>query len=748
MKLKNINASYKDKQIYDNVSVDFDQVGMTFIKGDSGCGKTTLLNILYGLKSFEGEYLVEGEIDDFIRNNMAYIFQDFKIDTNLTVNENIVLQLKIKDITIDEDYINNLLDEFDMLENKNKKAKVLSGGEKQRLAIIRALVTKPAVLLCDEPTGNLDEDKSFEIFDLLKEISKSKLVIVVSHSEILIEKYADVVYEIIDKKLVNIKHTELKSLEFFERRYNDIQFKDLFSKAFMNFKMNFYKKISLFLVFSILSALFLILNFAKGYNTEFIKEKYDDFKGKDTIYVEFNQLKSFQYLDDFILEHDFDGYMVNIYANQLQGKSTHYIDGKDRPLFAYVTLTPQFIDENILAKYREKYFNDNSRCIVNDPFYCSYVPIPELSSHISPFVVVSDFNKLKPSLLYGEIPDSANEIIINENTLIKLIELYNKLIVENEAEENFIDYESADLQELNTFLEINNIMLEGVYTFSVNSRGIYNPETFHNRKYKIVGVVNDFAYEHDSNVLDNVSRGCGEKCTVESIFISEELISDLTKVNMKYFIQNLIQSTDEFIPNSLDYEDVLKDESLDLHIINQFNIVELYKENMSVYEHMDMFSELGKHQDVSDILIDELYMSYQLDQIKIKRINSQIFIYSIFVLIVAFLTAFIPFYMMIKNRKLEFFMYRVLGMKNKELLKLFILEQIFIFISVSLMIIISFVVLSVLLESQLCLLFGTMIFDARIETLNFKFNSLYILIVALLFIPFLVSYKFTCHNQV
>jgi|GEM_PF-971358 len=747
MELKNLNASYKDKQIYENISIGFDHVGMTFIKGDSGIGKTTLLNILYGLKSFEGEYIVEGEVDEFIRNNMAYIFQDFKIDTNLTVYENIILQLNIKKIKIDDEYINELLDDFDMLGNKNKKAQVLSGGEKQRLAIIRALVTNPSILLCDEPTGNLDEDKSFEIFDLLKEISKTKLVLVVSHTELLIEKYSDVVYEIVDMKLKKVKDSNLNTITYSNESYGKISSENLYRKATSNFKTDLFKKLSIFLVFSFLSSIFIILNFSKEANTDYIANKYSEHEGKDTIYVKLKRKKSFEYFDQFYKEIGFDGYIMDFSVNYYQNLRNPYMVKNNYARYGNLSIMPKFINDEILEKYIDDHLEYYGEKCEEFKFYCFDNLTRGLTELSRSFMVVSNFEVMNNSLLIGRIPLNSREILINENSLIKLINLYNKIILDNNIDEKLLEYKTMTLSDISDFLVSNNIIFGGVES-TLNDYYLNNftLESLYNDTYDVVGVVDDYYFGFDEKIFTDSSGSFDISFDIDldsfqGIFVSKEMFLNATKRHVKYFNDRLTEN-DVSLGVKHDVKEVYDDNSLDLTKLDLFPVLTLYKEGLDIYEYSDYVSKLEEHPDVKEVLIDEMYQNYRLDEMNIKRIYKQITIYSILILVVAFFTTYIPYYLMIRNRSKEFMMYRIIGLEKKERLKLYVIELSFVFIVVAVMITVAYFAFSILLEQQLCNVFESLIYSTRVESLNLTFRINEIIVLVLMTVPFVLSYKF------
>ena len=201
-------------QALSDVSFSVEQGEYVAIMGESGSGKTTLLNILASLdKPTSGEVLLNGknivsikekEISAFRRNNLGFVFQDFNLLDTFSLKDNIFLPLVLSGKKYNEMNlllqplsiklgINSLLDKFPY---------EVSGGQKQRAAIARALITKPQLILADEPTGNLDSDTASEIIDILKARAKerNKCVIVVTHSKEVADA-ADVVYELKDKKL-------------------------------------------------------------------------------------------------------------------------------------------------------------------------------------------------------------------------------------------------------------------------------------------------------------------------------------------------------------------------------------------------------------------------------------------------------------------------------------------------------------------------------------------------------------------
>ncbi len=183
-----------------NINLTIKGPQLVIILGVSGSGKSTLLNIISGIeKSDSGEIFY----DEINKSEIGMVFQDYKLFQEHDVMFNVTLPLLIKGISLQKAHqtANYWLSYFSIEQLKKKKIKLLSGGEKQRVAICRALINDSKVLLADEPTGALDHNNSISVFDMLKKISRTKLVIVVTHNEQLAFKYADRLIRMRDGKI-------------------------------------------------------------------------------------------------------------------------------------------------------------------------------------------------------------------------------------------------------------------------------------------------------------------------------------------------------------------------------------------------------------------------------------------------------------------------------------------------------------------------------------------------------------------
>lgn len=221
LEIKDLIKDYYHKEkkieVLKSLSYDFEKGKFYGIMGHSGSGKTTLFNIIGTIdKEYNGNILVNSKnISNLNDEDMAslrnleigFVFQDFFLDEGLTALENVMVPMIINENIPKEErevIAKKLLKEVGMEDREKHFPKELSGGEKQRVAIARALSNNPNILLCDEPTGNLDEETENKIFTLLKNLSKSgKCVIVVSHSN-EVKKYADVMLYLKDGKLNEI----------------------------------------------------------------------------------------------------------------------------------------------------------------------------------------------------------------------------------------------------------------------------------------------------------------------------------------------------------------------------------------------------------------------------------------------------------------------------------------------------------------------------------------------------------------
>ncbi len=215
--LKNIKKDYvsggSTVRALKGVDLEFGKSEFVSVLGPSGCGKTTLLNIIGGLDRYtEGDLYIRGKSTksfkdadwDLYRNNtIGFVFQTYNLIPHQTVLANVELALTLSGVTKTErkKRATDALEKVGLGDQIKKKPNQLSGGQMQRVAIARALVNNPDIILADEPTGALDTETSVQVLDILKEISKNKLVIMVTHNSALAEKYSTRIIRLLDGKV-------------------------------------------------------------------------------------------------------------------------------------------------------------------------------------------------------------------------------------------------------------------------------------------------------------------------------------------------------------------------------------------------------------------------------------------------------------------------------------------------------------------------------------------------------------------
>lgn len=201
-------------RVLDKVNVSIKKGEFVGIVGDSGSGKTTLLNLVGGMDSVSGGTItVAGDVISkfndrqrtlYRRKRVGFIFQDYNLINELTVYENIILPFQLKKKKIDENLIDKYLDMLKLKEKKNAFPMQLSGGEQQRAAVLRSLLSGPDIILADEPTGNLDSQNTWVVVRLLRHFSghMGKTILFVTHNMAL-AKDCDRVIAVKDGKIVN-----------------------------------------------------------------------------------------------------------------------------------------------------------------------------------------------------------------------------------------------------------------------------------------------------------------------------------------------------------------------------------------------------------------------------------------------------------------------------------------------------------------------------------------------------------------
>lgn len=531
IEFKNVKKTYKSKkglatEALKGIDLCFGEKGLTFILGKSGSGKSTLLNIIGGLDTYtSGDILINGKStkefknsdwDNYRNTYMGFVFQEFNLLDNYTVLDNLKLALDLQSKKISDEELIEALDKVQLQDVLKRKPNELSGGQKQRIAIARALIKDPEIILADEPTGNLDSETSEQIFKILKNLSKDKLVIVVSHDRESAEKYADRIVTISDGLIEN------DTLKKNPKVNKELKLRKAKLPFYYSFKMGlgnlFHKKIRLFFS-SILILLSLIcfglmisvlnvdinkevINSVSKYgSTEVSITKYD--RNVDYEEIAKEDLKHFfdkdvSYFPDFV-------YLDQAFLDEVNSKTNM----KWNPVY---TLTNNY---DILSWKYKKEFNGN-----DSMYYYSYTTMMWL-------IKTDALDNLN---VIGSIPSNDDEVVISSFIAESIINygVGSKKILTDKNENDY--YPTSFEQIINDDIYIN----LGDFKY-VKIVGIVDYRDYL-KKYDELKMMKEYAYWDLDFNSDEAER---------LINLKEELASDKDFLNRVYvtdgFIKNLEQ---------------------------------------------------------------------------------------------------------------------------------------------------------------------------------------------------------------
>ena len=480
IEIKNLNKYFnrhRKNQIHviNNTSLTLDN-GLVALLGESGSGKTTLLNAIGGLdKVSNGNIFIDGKkitsklsyrVDKIRNLNIGYIFQDYKLIEDLTVYDNISLVLKmigIKDKNEIKKRVEYVLDKVGMLRYKRRPASMLSGGERQRIGIARAIVKDPNIILADEPTGNLDSKNSLEIMNIIKAISKDKLVILVTHEQSLAYFYADRIIKVQDGIITNdYLNSHTNELDY--RIDNRFYLKDFKNKTNIN-NINIYsdKKENISLDIVVKNGNIYIKSESKievvddNSNIEFIDDNYKKMDKKDIEKYEFNYKdvfntslvkkyksiinpfkalisgfkKIFDYpvlkkilLLGFLLSGAFIMYSFSTIFATIDIKEEDYVSMNKN----YLIVSTKKIKVDDYLKYEESsnvnYLLPSDSVVMFNVTYKDYYQTSRITDNLNGSLSSIDMIQ-KNDLIYGSMPINEYEIVVDKQSILNMFNQSN-----------------------------------------------------------------------------------------------------------------------------------------------------------------------------------------------------------------------------------------------------------------------------------------------------------------------------------
>ena len=697
LELRNINKSYitKNERVnaLKNINFTFPDKGLFVLMGPSGCGKSSLLNILTGLDSkYEGRVLYNNEnindIYDNYRNEISYMTQSFNLFDNLTVFENVNLSLELLGKS-DKTKVETILKDFEIYDLANKKCNTLSGGEKARVSIARAVIKNPKIIFCDEPTGNLDDKTSKLVWTLLKKISETVLVIIASHDEKNSYEFGNVI-KIIDGQINEeiINNVVSNKNTFIKYKTSSNLSLNLLFKIFNNKKMLYILSI---LVMSISFIMFGLFNKLSSVNIK--KAEINTIINSDineiTLYKKGN-------INDY-----------TIYFSQNDLKTTHKLLQNSDSYYASSLLSNNniftFEFENTLdiTDYYKLYNSSaNENNVFIDERLCSFKilgrkPIYEneimISNFLADYIIrFCSFDENGNQISFNNYSDILESTLKVSNEKVVISGIY--IVNENIKEKNFISLGDKDL------------LLKYLYTYYVNenyfkiskfSENFVSPGLF---DFKVDG--KDAQVYLSDEVLENEIYIDSDKNKVNLNIIDKNKLFngfnnsyELNVVNANGLIlvnSNLLK--DYILPHQLIKEIIVKN-------FNKNNITELlnYEKNGIYYK-----SQLTES-------LENYVISFENTVDVFKKLSITFIFFTMIVLI-----CYVHFYY--KENEEKIYSLKIAGANNKFIYKMFAINS-SVILSVSLLIYVVFILIFVFIMNNII----SLNINYKIEVFNYNF---------------------------
>lgn len=592
--VKNVTKVYKAKKGLEvtalkNININFDRTGMTFILGKSGSGKSTLLNLLGGLDTpTSGEILFNTEslskykakdYDNYRNNYIGFVFQEYNLLDKYNVYENVALPLKLQNIKDYDTKVLEVLEKVGIKDLKDRKINELSGGQKQRVAIARALVKNPKVILADEPTGNLDSESSKIVFELLKELSKDILVIVISHDEESAKIYSDRTIYIKDGEIINeFSNNENVSKIDLTSKSSKLNIKD---SLYIAFKNTFNRKGKLLL--SILLISITISLFGLSIMQKYIRDKDEAIRLLDKYnanYIRVNKLvkSNFSsgplkgpYRNTYDIKNlDDKDYETIKEKYKLDFKKANYLYGEQGkiPLLKPISLSEE---ENSSNTFLDYYVMSSASAFV------------ELDEDAFDFKII------------GRKPSNYEEIVINKTYADYLIK-NGTYLYEEEFENSIYDY--RNIRDNTSSLGERKIYKPNSYDEIVNSNE-YIAYGF--GRVKIVGIIDEDLSKFD-NLLSSKLKDSLNSRTDINIELGMKSVANF--YTLKGFKENFDPKITNINYVDLSYENNSKLITLEEDKFNTYDLKE--KEVIVPFDYLNIYSNQQFEKQLNEYIISNM----------------------------------------------------------------------------------------------------------------------------------------------
>lgn len=716
LELRNINKCYitKNEKVnaLKNVNFTFPDKGLFVLMGPSGCGKSSLLNILTGLDSkYEGRVLYNNEnikdIYNNYRNEISYMTQSFNLFDNLTVFENVNLSLELLGKS-DKTKVETILKDFEIFDLANKKCNTLSGGEKARVSIARAVIKNPKIIFCDEPTGNLDDKTSKLVWTLLKKISETVLVIIASHDEKNSYEFGNVIKIIdgqINEEIINNVVSNKNSFIKYKTSSN-LSLKLLF-KVFNNKKMLYILSI---LIMSISFIMFGLFNKLSSVNIK--KAEINTIINSDineiTLYKKGN-------INDY-----------TIYFSQNDLKTTHNLLQNSDRYYASSLLsnnnifTFEFENTIDITDYYKLYNSSaNENNVFIDDRLCSFEflgrkPIYENEIMISNFL--ADY-----IIRFGAFDEDGNQISFNNynDILESTLKVSNEKVVisgiyivnENIKEKNFISLGDKDL------------LLKYLYTYYVNEN--YFKISKFSENFVSPGLFDFKVDEKDAQVylsdevLENEIYMDSDKNKVNLNIIDKNKL--FNGFNNSYEL-NVVKANGLILVNS----NLLKDYILPHQLIKEIIVKNFNKNNITELLNYEKNGIYYKSQLTESL--ENYAISFENTVVVFKKLSIAFIFLTIIVII-----CYVHFYY--KENEEKIYSLKVAGANNKFIYKIFAINNATI-LSVSLLIYVIFILSFTFIMNSII----SSSINYKIEVFNYNFLSIIEYLCAMFILLSLINY--------